>query len=68
MDNSTAIMLGVLLGSIGLGYFIYGKKQRSVTPLVSGICLMILPYFIHNVFLLLLIAIALMSAPKFIDF
>ncbi|KAF1020613.1 MAG: hypothetical protein GAK29_03579 [Acinetobacter bereziniae] len=27
--NSTALFLGLIFSSIGLGYFIYGKKQKN---------------------------------------
>jgi hypothetical protein len=27
MDNSAPLLWGILFGSIGMGYFIYGKKQ-----------------------------------------
>ncbi|MBU1568203.1 MAG: hypothetical protein KJ630_21590 [Proteobacteria bacterium] len=39
MDASTLIWW-VIFGSIGLGYFVYGKKQRAVIPLFSGIGLL----------------------------
>jgi hypothetical protein len=46
---STSVLLwGLLFSSIGLGLFLYGKKQRAVVPLVCGIVLMIYPYFIAN--------------------
>jgi len=33
----------------GSVFFLYGKKQRAVVPLVCGLVLMIYPYFIPNV-------------------
>jgi len=42
------LLWGLLFGSIGLGYFIYGKKQRAVVPLVCGLALMLFPYFVSN--------------------
>ena len=36
-------MWGVIFGSIGLGFFVYDKKQKAVIPLLSGIGLMVLP-------------------------
>jgi hypothetical protein len=48
-------MWGVFFGSIGLGYFIYGKKQKAIIPLLSGIGLMLFPYFISNVFIFIII-------------
>ncbi|WP_217488641.1 amino acid transport protein, partial [Acinetobacter bereziniae] len=46
--NSTTLFLGLIFSSIGLGYFIYGKKQKMIVPFICGIALMIFPYFIEN--------------------
>jgi hypothetical protein len=64
--NASLLFLGLLISSIGLGYFVYGKKQRSPVPLFCGIGLMVFPYFISNVPLLLLIGILLMLVPYFV--
>lgn len=46
---STAnILASVIFGSIGLGAFIYGKKQSSLKALVIGVILMVYPYFVSN--------------------
>jgi hypothetical protein len=39
MDSSSSIILGVLFGSIGLGYIVYGRKQKKGIALFSGIAL-----------------------------
>ena len=51
--NTSTLIWGVIFGSIGLGFFVYGKKQKSVIPLLSGIGLMIFPYFISNIYILI---------------
>jgi len=65
MDTATLIW-GLLFGSIGLGFFVYGKQQRRVAPLVSGIALMAFPYFVTNPYAVVGIGVALMAAPYFI--
>ena len=65
MDMSV-LLWGVLFSSIGLGFFLYGKKQRAVVPLVCGLVLMIYPYFIPNVVVLVLIGIVLTAIPYFL--
>jgi len=60
------LLWGVLFGSIGLGFFVYGRKQRRVVPLVCGLALMFFPYFVSNIALLVLIGIALMAVPYFV--
>ncbi len=68
MDNPASLLWGVLFGSIGLGYFVYGKKQRRGIPLLSGVALMAFPYFVSNSFLIVLIGIVLMALPYFIKY
>jgi hypothetical protein len=59
------LLWGVLFGSIGLGFFIYGKKQSAPVPLVCGIMLMVFPYFVTNRLLLVGIGAALCAIPYF---
>jgi len=57
--------MGLLFGSIGLGFFIYGRKRNAVVPLVCGLVLMVFPYFITNTILLVVIGAALVIIPYF---
>lgn len=66
MPSPLTLMMGVLFGSIGLGFFVYGKKQKAVIPFVSGIGLMALPYFISNIYILILVCIGLIILPYFV--
>jgi len=66
MDTPSTLLLGVLFGSIGLGFFVYSKKQKAVMPLISGIGLMVFPYFISNIYIMILSGIALIVLPYFI--
>ncbi|MEZ5565746.1 MAG: hypothetical protein R3F24_09610 [Gammaproteobacteria bacterium] len=63
----TALLLwGVLFSSIGLGFFIYGRRQRAVVPLVCGVALMVVPYFLSSATLLVIVGIALAAIPYFL--
>ena len=66
MDSSAQILWGVLFGGIGVGFFIYGKKQQAVVPLITGIALCVYPYFVSNVYLLVIVGCVLMAIPYFI--
>lgn len=67
--NSTANLLwGLFFSSLGIGYFIYGKKQQRVVPLFVGLGLMLYPYFITNTVLLVVIGLALMAAAYFLRY
>jgi hypothetical protein len=60
------LLWGLLFGSIGLGYSIYGKKQRAAVPLVCGLALMVFPYFVANTWLLAGIGAVLIAVPYFL--
>lgn len=64
--NVSILLLGVLFSSIGLGYFIYGKKQQRIIVLLCGIALMMYPYFIDNIMLLISVGLVLMTVPKWV--
>ena len=64
--STPSFLWGLLFGSVGLGFFIYGKKQKAVVPLVCGLTLMIFPYFISNTILLATIGVALITIPYFV--
>jgi hypothetical protein len=59
-------MWGMLFGAIGFGFFLYGKKQKLVVPLCVGIALCVVPYFIADVYVLVLIGVVSMAIPYFI--
>ena len=52
MAGHAALFWGLIFGSIGFGFFLYGKNQRAIMPLVCGIALMVFPYFVSNTLLL----------------
>jgi len=56
----------LIFGSIGLGYFVYGKKQGSLVPLVCGFGLMVFPYFVSNTVLLVIAGLLLSAIPYFV--
>ncbi|MGJ8685897.1 MAG: hypothetical protein ACSHWQ_00350 [Spongiibacteraceae bacterium] len=65
MDTSI-LLWGLLFSSIGLGYFIYGRKQSQIVFRYSGIALMIYPYFAGNTLTIIAVGVVLLLAPKFI--
>lgn len=66
MNDTSMLLWGVVFGSIGLGFFIYGRKQQAVVPLVVGIALFVVPYVIANLYLLLLAGVVLVALPYFV--
>jgi len=68
VGSSTSIISAVVFSSIGMGYIIYGRKQRKSSALFSGIGSCAFPYFVSNIFISILIGIALMSLPYFMEY
>lgn len=66
MEDMAQLLWGVLFSGIGIGYFIYGKKQRRIVPLCVGIALSLFPYFVTNIFMLVLVGIILVALPYFV--
>jgi len=66
MEGTSLLIWGMIFGSIGLGFFTYGKKQKAVVPLLTGISLFIFPYFISNVYILVIVGIILVALPYFV--
>ena len=64
--TTSSLLWSMIFGSVGLGFFVYGKKQGAIVPLICGLALMIFPYFVSNILLLVAFGIALMAIPYFI--
>jgi hypothetical protein len=56
------LLVSLAIGSVGVGLFLYGKKQSRWPQLVCGLILCIYPYFVSNVWVMLGIALALLAA------
>jgi hypothetical protein len=66
MDSTAVLLWGLQFGSIGFGFFLYGKKQKAVVPIIAGIALCVVPYFIANVYILVTVGVVLMAIPFFV--
>ena len=56
----------MLFGAIGFGFFVYGKRQRAVVPLLTGVALSVFPYFISNTYIMVMVGLVLTALPYFI--
>jgi hypothetical protein len=63
--DTASIFWGLLFGSIGAGFFVYGKKQGKPVPLLCGIALAIFPYFVSNLLALVAVGALLCAIPYF---
>jgi hypothetical protein len=62
------LIVGILAGAIGMGYFIYGKRQTKFVPMCAGVLLCAYPYFIDSLPWLFVIGAVLIAAPFLFDF
>ena len=65
MDQAL-LLWGLLFSSIGMGFFLYGRKQKRAVPLVCGIVLMVYPYFVPSTIWLVVIGVVLCAVPYFV--
>ena len=56
------LFASLVWGSIGVGYCIYGKKQGEMVPLVGGLVMIAVSYFVRGALLMSLISITVMVA------
>jgi len=63
MDSGTTLLVSVLFSSIGAGYFLYGRKQAQVIPLLTGIALCVYPYFLSNGYAIMIVGLLLTALP-----
>lgn len=68
MSDSWLIIWSVVFGSIGIGFFLYGKKQKKIVPFATGIALFIFPYFMPNLLVMLVVGTVICAVPYFVRY
>jgi hypothetical protein len=48
LSNPGALFSGLIIGAIGMGLFIYGKKQQHIPSLLAGVGMCVFPYFVSS--------------------
>ena len=66
MDTGSKLLISMFFGSIGVGFFIYGRKQQKGIPLLVGVILCVYPYFVDSLILNVLIGGVLCALPWFL--
>ena len=62
MPEPTVLFLSMIIGSVGLGLFVYGKKQARIPYIAVGLAMLLFPYFTSAPRALVSIAVALLLA------
>ena len=68
MPSASVLFIGIMAGAFGVAYFVYGKRQAKLTPMLSGVLLCIYPYFFDSVLWLLVVGLLLLAAPFVIEY
>ena len=66
MGGTSLIYWKMVFGAVGLGFFSYGRKQRAAVPLFCGVALFMVPYFISNVYVLVIVGAVFVVLPYFV--
>lgn len=66
--GESALWWGMLFGAAGLGFVVYGRRQRAVVPLLCGVALIVFPYFVSSTIVLVAIGAVLVALPYFFRF
>jgi len=72
MDLSTlnfsagTLFASLIWGTIGFGFFIYGKKQSSFIPMIGGIALIAISYLISSPLYMSLTAVGILAVMWFL--
>ena len=65
MDSNT-LMASLFFGAVGMGMVMYARNVGRLVPLAAGVLLMVVPYFISNIGVLLVVCSAITVVPWFL--
>ncbi len=52
LDHPAVLFSGLVIGAVGFGLFLYGKKAPDLPTLAAGCALGVLPMFAHSLVVL----------------
>lgn len=58
----TVFIAGFVFGSVGLVAFVYGKRMTLWRPMLTGIALMVFPYFTSDIIVTCAIGVVLCAS------
>jgi len=67
MFNTSFLFAALIWGSIGVGYFIYGKKQQSIGAMAGGIVMIAVSYFISSALVMSLACLGIVAVVYFLS-
>jgi hypothetical protein len=54
------LFASLIVSSVGYILFHYGRKLRRAPQIVAGIAMLVYPYFVHNVIVMIAVAVGLL--------
>lgn len=66
METATLVW-GLIFSSIGIGYYIYGRKRSNLVTRWCGLALILFPYLVSDTLAMVAIGAALMLTPRFVE-
>ena len=66
MFTASFLFASLVWGSIGVGYFIYGKRQQSISAMAGGILMIVASYFIGSALAMSLVGLGTIAAVYFL--
>jgi hypothetical protein len=64
--NIALLVWGAIFSMLGFVFFVYGKKQTLIVPMICGMALMLYPYIVSSAVWMVLIGVVLSAIPYFI--
>ncbi|HKK57468.1 MAG TPA: hypothetical protein VJ956_14470 [Marinobacter sp.] len=61
------ILLALLFGCIGFGYFMYARRTRNLVARYCGIAMIVYPYLASSAWEMVAVGVGLMLVPRFIE-
>lgn len=66
-ENTHTLVASLIWGAIGMGLFVYGKRQQAMTPLFGGVLLIGISYFIGSALYMSLAGTALLAVTYWLQ-
>jgi hypothetical protein len=63
--SAGALFAMLVISSVGFSFFLYGKKQARIPQLVTGMLLMVCPYFVGDALWMSVVAAVLLAGLWF---
>ncbi|MGB1111394.1 MAG: amino acid transport protein [Gammaproteobacteria bacterium] len=57
------LIWNIIFSMFGLGFFMYGRSMEMLVPKVCGVLLMVVPYFIPDAVILIIVGVVLSVIP-----